>query len=196
MERLFVKYSLSGNVSIYFRPLHAYLEGHDKLDVKKRLKELLAMSTKEFYEYLDTKRVAKFFRPAMTSSGLPFYQDKEDWYEGAWKMQTERLFKEFKLVNVEEDYPFELLRESEVKRRENTDTSWNISTKDREKSIAKKTIVLEDVEDSLDDLDSFLDELDFDIDLPEIEDSEDVEEIVPKKTKKVVKKKVVLKKRT
>lgn len=118
MERFYLRVT-EDFADVYFRPTHQLIEflpnAHSKESVE-RVKELLGMSTEEFYELL----VDNGIRPRKKAVG-DSNADKENWYQSAWKKCTEEFFLKNKLditkmpnEEVPYDYIEELLKKQKI----------------------------------------------------------------------------------
>lgn len=100
-NRLYIKL-LNNEVNIYARH-YVYLG-----DGKELLKEILAMDTEEYYKWLMDNNNRLPEKNVFTKHK----DEREEWYEKAWKGQTEKYFKDNKLKMVEEDIPFDFINET------------------------------------------------------------------------------------
>lgn len=113
-ERLHLRL-FEDTIDVLYRPNHNYLLflNNDE-DGRKTLIKLAKMSRDEFKEYLKTitglHRLTKDMMLSIQNSKA------EEWYQGAWKMQTDHLFKELGIENpIEEPIYFsELINEDEI----------------------------------------------------------------------------------
>lgn len=108
MERLYL--SITGtSVTIHHRPSHEFIACGDIKDMPKKVKELLAMSTEDFYKYLIDKVPFIRLEGKKTKSYKANLNEQEDWYKKAWLSGTLKFFKDNKLKQVEEEVPLELV---------------------------------------------------------------------------------------
>ena len=108
MERLYL--SITGeSVTIHHRPTHEFIAVCSLKDAGRKVKELLKMSTKEFYKYLVDNvpfirlegKINKVYRHNES--------EQEDWYKKAWIQGTNKLLKQHKISMVDEDVPYEYI---------------------------------------------------------------------------------------
>lgn len=111
MERLYL--SIIGNmVIVNYRPTHEYMKC---LDTEKEavvyLKKMLGMSQLEFYKWMHEtgKRLPRKVDFDDTRSN-PF-KENDDWFERAWKGQTDKFFEKHGLKQVREKVNFDIFRE-------------------------------------------------------------------------------------
>ena len=108
MERLYL--SITGtSATIHHRPTHEFIACGDVKDMAKKVKELLAMSTEDFYSYLINNVPFIRLEGKKIKSYKTNFDDQEHWYKSAWLSGTLKFFKDSKLKQVEEEVPFELV---------------------------------------------------------------------------------------
>lgn len=101
MERLHLRVS-ENCIDILYRPNHNYLAfvPNDE-NGKAEVKRLAEMSREDFAEYLKTRTGL----PRLTKTDIPNIKSSksEEWFLGAWKMQTDKLLEELKISNPIEE---------------------------------------------------------------------------------------------
>ena len=108
MERLYI--SITGtSATIHHRPSHEFIACGNVKDMARKAKELLAMSTEDFYRYLINNIPFIKLEGKTTKRYFSNLNEQEDWYKKAWIAGTLKFFKDFKLKQVEEEVPLELV---------------------------------------------------------------------------------------
>jgi len=108
LERLY--FAITGDsCSIYHRPTYQYMYSCKTGDVVKEAKKLLSMSTKEFYKFLLNDLT--YFRLTKPTHNRGNDEDREKWYQGAWKIGTDRVLKENNLTMKYEEIPWDYVEE-------------------------------------------------------------------------------------
>lgn len=127
MERMYFV-TAGESVTVYYRPTYNYITSCDMKDAKKVIKSLLDMTTEQFYDYLQTMKVRI---PSDTSSYTRVVddtKDKEQWYQNAWRHTTKVVLDKYKLRMVDEEVPYEYLKEKAERERV---SKWNIGKQAR-----------------------------------------------------------------
>lgn len=101
LERLHIR--IVGNtIDVLYRPNHNYLIflNNDK-EGKEKIKELAQMTRDQFVNFL--RNIENL--PRFTSNDLDsiLNSKSEEWYQGAWKHDTEKILKEIGVSNPIED---------------------------------------------------------------------------------------------
>ena len=97
MERLHLRI-IDNTIDVLYRPNHTYLEFlPNNEEGLKKLKEIVEYSREEFVLYLSYCNSFPIFRRDMIQN----IKDSklEEWYQGAWKMQTNQLLNKIGLKN-------------------------------------------------------------------------------------------------
>lgn len=107
-ERLYL--SITGDsVTIHHRPVHQFICVSNLKDAVKKVKELLAMSTEEYYSYLVNNVPFIKLEGKKTKCYYPNQNDAEDWYNKAWLSGTNKFLKEHRIKMIQEEVPLELV---------------------------------------------------------------------------------------
>ena len=107
-ERLYL--SITGDsATIHHRPTHEFIACGDLKGMAKKVKELLAMTTDDFYFYLVNNVPFIKLEGKTTKPYKSNFNEQEDWYKKAWISGTTKFFKEFRLKQVNEEVPLELV---------------------------------------------------------------------------------------
>lgn len=133
MERLYL--AITGDsATIHHRPTHEFIACGNVKDMTSKVKELLKMSTKEFYEYL-VKNVNYIRLEGKTHKTYKHNEaEQEDWYKKAWLQGTNLLLKKNKIKMVDEEVPYEYIDQllDERRKAQSTLFSSNNSIVDEE----------------------------------------------------------------
>ncbi len=102
MERLHLRV-VDDTIDILYRPVHSYIEFVKNDDEgKERIKKLALMSRDEFSKYLDTEVLSNVSVGKTKVMNLKGTHD-EEWFVGAWKVQTDKLLEELGVENPIEE---------------------------------------------------------------------------------------------
>ena len=133
MERLYLAL-VDKDMSIYHRPTHEFIGSCNLKEVKTVVKKLLEMDTNTFYDYIETKGVKIQLNKKVSTMDDIEMKNREDWYIKAWKCSTEKILRQNHLQMVDEDIPYDYLRDKATKKH-----TWEIEKK-KHKKVAKKVI--------------------------------------------------------
>ena len=109
MERIYL--SVAGDsISVYHRPTHQLIAIGNARKIAIVVKNLLKKSTEDYYKWLinDCKLKPKL-EGKKNKAYLGDLKDKEEWFEKAWIIGTNKFLKKYHLKQVNEDIPFELI---------------------------------------------------------------------------------------
>lgn len=133
MERLYL--AITGDsATIHHRPTHEFIACGNVKDMTSKVKELLKMSTKEFYKYL-VENVNYIRLEGRTHKTYKHNEaESDDWYKKAWLQGTNLLLKKNKIQMVDEDVPYEYIDQllDEKRKAQSTAFSSNNSIVDEE----------------------------------------------------------------
>jgi len=130
LDRIYIKMcnntqDSKGFFHIYYRRTHSILTnyltiGQEIHDRVRAIKEILSLSVKDFYKMLiENDIVVNNVISCMANT--PSFVQKEEWFTGAWKYQTDKFCKEHSLIMIKEGLPVpfisELMTERARKRR-------------------------------------------------------------------------------
>ena len=102
MERLHLRVC-DDTIDILYRPVHTYIAFFKNDDEgKKKVKELALMTRDEFSNYLE-KEVLSYVSVKKDKVANISGTHDEEWWKGAWKVQTDKLLKELGVTNPIEE---------------------------------------------------------------------------------------------
>ena len=112
LERLSLHVT-NDDINILYRPIHTYIKfvKNDE-EGKEYIKKLALMSRDEFKEVLKEVKCFPYITENKLIQATSSDNHDEKWYQGAWKMQTENIFKEIGVENPKEKtiLSFEILQ--------------------------------------------------------------------------------------
>lgn len=90
---------VNDTIDVLYRPVHAYIEfvSNDETG-KNRIKELASMNRDEFRQYLKAVKTLPIITNSKIRNVLNGSHD-EEWFRGAWKRDTDRIFEEIQVSN-------------------------------------------------------------------------------------------------
>ena len=115
MDRIYIKI-VGDFFSIYYKRTHSLIKFvNNKDDRCTQVDNLLLMCVQDFYTMLLDEGIVINETTNIIGKNSTFVE-KESWYRGAWKMQTDKFFQENSLTNVKEGLPIELINKIMNKR--------------------------------------------------------------------------------